>query len=262
MAGSVAYQGFVTKSLRGFEFMKDSQLTPYQDKRAPVVVFGGSYKDSVEVIKNHKGLVIIRWTGADSKNVKYISLYMRPNVINVTPLPNVRRALLDKGINCYLIRFSINRGANPLIKGKKIYTYIHHLNESKYGGDIVFSLKTSYNILRTTLNISKGDWYGGECDKFYSQCFVGLALSPFAGAGQSTVEMGLRGIKVITNTLKLPHCIPWDNIEDVEAAIRSEALGIGSSDPGLARDVESSMVLNDEGFDLKKLIIWQKEFTR
>lgn len=250
----VAYQGFITRSLSGFEYMRDSSLKPYSRKYDPVVVFGGDYKDSVEIIKNHRGTVIIRWMGADSRRVKDKSLYVRPNIINVTPLLNVRKMLLSKGINCHLIRLTTNKGATPLIKGNKIYTYIHHLDEPKYNAEMVRGLKTPYEIMVMRLKFSKKDWYAGECDKFYKQCFIGLALSSFAGGGQSIVEMGLRGIRVVTNVLNLPHCIPWKDVKDIEVAIEKESGKIGTSDLALAKKVESEMVLNEKGFNLKSLL--------
>jgi hypothetical protein len=252
----VAYQGYMAESMAGFNFLEDYRLSNYHDKKAPVVIFGGHYNDTLRVLAGHEGIAIIQWQGADSTRArKQHHLYTKPNVINVACTAPVQQRLIDTGINCYLTKRINHKPPNPLIKGNKIYTYIHQNDEQKYGRNALDKIRTPYEVLIARLNIPKHEWYGGKCDEFYSQCFIGLALSSFAGGCYSTLEMGLRGIKVVTNVMVAPHCIPWETTEDVEKAILQEAKTIGTADKEMARKVYDSMEHECTGFDLNKLLI-------
>jgi len=53
-------------------------------------------------------------------------------------------------------------------------------------------------------------------EKYYDGICIGLCLSSFAGGGTSIIEMGLRGVRVVTNVFNLPHTLPWVDNGDVE----------------------------------------------
>lgn len=244
----------MAKSFSGIEFLRDNGLCEYVDEYAPVVVFGGHYPDTINVIKNHKGAVVINWTGADSKRCKDIAFYTKSNIINVTTMPNVQKLLGIKGINCYMIRFSRKEKAKPLMRGDKVYTYIHHLDKAKYNEETVRKIKTTYEIMIARLDISKEEWYKGKCDEVYRQCFIGLALSDFTGATGSVLEMGMRGIKAVTNVVNLPNCISWKSVTNIEKAISEESVNIGTEDKEMAEMVADEIIIGAKYFDLNKLM--------
>jgi len=251
----IAYQGFMTKSFKDLEFMQDNGLVAYHDENAPVVVYGGHYGDTINLIKKHKGDVIVNWTGGDSKRVKSVYPYTRPNITNVTTMPNIQKVLISKGINCRMIRHSRAKVPTPLVKGDKVYTYIHELAKAKYREDIVEEIKTPYDILIMRLSVPYKEWYAGKCDDYYGQSFIGLALSDFTGATGSAVDMGLRGIRVVTNVINMPHCIPWSTVSDIENAIAEEAVEIGVCNRQVSEEVASEMIIGAKGFDLDKLLV-------
>ncbi len=251
----IVYQGYIAKSFGGLDFMEDNGLEEYYDKKAPVVVFGGHYSDTIQVISNHKGTVILNWAGADSKRARDIHFYNKNNIIHVTTMPKVREMLASKGIACHLIRHSRKKKARALIKGAGVFTYIHHRDKAKYNMETVSKIKTPYEILIMSLDIPYKKWYGGECDRCYGQSFTGLALSTFTGATACVVEMGMRGMKVVTNIVNMPHCIPWESVSDIEKSIEQESVTIGTKDDELAEAVANEMIIGAKGFDLKKLIL-------
>jgi len=247
-----AYQGVVGRWVNHFGYMKWYNLREYHDDKAPVVVFG-IY--SLDVIKSHKGIVIVHWCGNDArKQVKNYSLFHRSNIINVTPLPAVKRFLEARGVKCGLIRLVTDERAKPLKKGPKVYAYLNKNKPLYHGSAIVDQLK-EYPFVIGDFSVDPKLWNNGVKDKYYSQCYVGLFLSDYAGGGYGIAEIGLRGISVVTNVLDLPHCFPWKNIKDIKAVIDAESANIGTKEPELAQRVENCLIHSSElnGFELAKL---------
>ena len=252
----MAYQGIVSNPVKHFDYMGLYSLRRYTDNKDPVVVFG-IY--NLNILKTHKGTVILHWCGNDArKQVKNYSLLKRSNVINVTPLPPVKKFLNDRGVDCRLIKLAIRERAKPLKKGTRVYAYLNHYKPKYHGSDIVRVLQKKYPFVIGDFTVPTAKWMAGECDRYYSQSYVGLFLSDYAGGGYGIVEMGLRGIPVVTNVLNLPHCFPWQKIADVKAVIDIESRNIGKKEPELAREVESCLVHSSElnGFELAKL--WKR----
>ena len=251
----IAFQGYMARWLSGYNFLGNDGLRAYDDIHAPVVVYGGYYADTLRVIREHKGIVIIVWAGADTRKCTDVALYNRENVINLVTFQSMYDMLRSKGIRCYLSRVTSNKPPCPLVRGGKVYTYIHQDDEKKYNRAMVDQLRVPYEIFIARLLIDKKEWYGGVCDEYYSQSFIGLALSDFTGGGYTIFEMGLRGIRVVTNIIDMPHTIPWRTREDIERAINGEAGKIGTMDAGLADEVCRSMIDVKGAYDLSKVII-------
>jgi len=249
-----AYQGYVSYSMKKFPFLKRFNLKSYYDKSAPLVVFGCYGSGNVNIILNHKGIVIIRWCGADSRK-KYVTKLIKPNIIHVAILPNIQRYLKSKGINCHQIKASTREKPYPMILKDKVYTYLNKNAPQYHGSEIVKRLNIKYKILIGDYSIPQKDWYAGRCNEYYSQAFIGLSLSNYAGGAGSIIEMGLRGIKVVTNLLDMPHTIPWKTIKDIEQSIEKESQNIGKINKKLADQVYNSMNHDPDCFDLDKLLI-------
>ena len=71
----------------------------------------------------------------------------------------------------------------------------------------------------------------------------------------SIIEMGLRGIPVITNVLELPNTRPWNSIEDIEKIVQAESGKIGNINTAMANEVRSCLVNGMDCFDFDKLLI-------
>jgi len=248
-----AYHGYESYSIRNFKFLERFHLKPYHDEYAPLVLFGCYRPKDREIVRNHKGILIIRWCGADSKRAIFKEL-MNPDIIHVTPLPNVRRHLKNKGINCHQIKLVSREKNHSMILGNKVYAYINKNHPTYYGNEVIKKLNITQELLIGDYSIPQKDWYAGRCDEYYSQIFIGLALSEYAGGGGSIIEMGLRGIKVVTNVLDMPHTIPWETVDDIEQAIEKESKNIGKVNKKLAQQVYDSMVHDLDCFDLGKLL--------
>jgi hypothetical protein len=242
--------------MQSFEFMEIHKLMQYTNPDKPLVVFGCYNERDVHIINRHKGTVVIQWEGLDSKRHADLSVFNKSNIINVSPLKNVVAYLKTKGLDCKEIKFSIAEALMPQKLGIKVYAYIHKNNPIYYGGNIIKQLNVPYPFLIADYTIPQEKFRGAIRDEFYSQAFVGIQASEFAGGGMGIVEMGLRGIKVITNILNLPHTIPWKTIEDIERAIHREAKLIGTTNEELAKQVYDAVLTPTriKCYDLEQLI--------
>lgn len=250
------YQGYKSKAMLSFEFMEIHKLKPYNDINAPLVVFG-CYDDlDVAVISKHQSTVVIQWEGLDSKKHQDLSVFKKDNIINVSPHKNICAYFATKGLECQEIKWAINETVNPQKCGSQIYSYVNKNAKSYYGIDILMQVKTKYPFLITDYSIPQEEFRGTIRDSFYSKVFVGIQTCNYAGGGFGIVELGLRGIKVITNVLDLPHTIPFKTVKDIENAINKEAEKIGMVDTKLAQDVFNSVLCSEKiiCYDLNQLL--------
>jgi hypothetical protein len=250
-------QGFVSPTIGGFNFLELYNLRKYDNPNEPMVLFGCYGQDEYNIINNHKSQLILRWCGVDSYivNKHNLNFFNKENIIHITPLLKVHQFLNEMGIKCHLIKIIADELPKPTKLGDKVYAYLSKTKPDYYGAPIVNLLKNKYDILVGDFSISQNDWRNGVGDTFYSQAFIGLALSQYAGGGAGINEMGLRGIKVVTNVVNLPNTIKWNTIEDIENAIDKEKENIDKINVELANMVYNSMVSDMKHYDLDKLII-------
>ena len=255
--GLKIYQGHVSwEGLEGHQFLERYNLVPYHDKRSPLLMIGVHSVEDLRILLNHKQWVVIRWCGRDSLRKIVDRIPKTGKIIHTTTLPQVKEFLKTKGINCYLMKRAHTERTYPVPKplGKKIFVYLPANRAEYHGKETLKKLKTEYEIIVGDGSISMKEWRSGKCDEFYSQVFIGLCLSEYAGGGTTIMEMGIRGIPVVTNVLNEPHCIPWKTIEDIEQAIEQEAKNIGKTNTELAKQVFDSMIDDLDCFDLDKLL--------
>jgi len=250
--GIKARQGYVSKPMLKFGFLQQYGLRKCTNSREPVVVFGCYKAPDLRFIQAHRGTIILYWCGNDSWKAD-LNRVNRPNIIHVTNIPAIQRYLQDKGLTIHLVRMAVREKPKPMIRGKKVYAYLHRGKPEYHGSKVVKQLN-GYPILIGDHSIPAREWYAGKADEFYGQSFVGLFLSAYAGGGTSIVEMGVRGIRCVTNVLSMPHTIPWTDVQSVQNAINEQAQYIGKKDTELAWAVYESMV-QVNCFDLDKLII-------
>lgn len=240
------YQGHQSKSLGAFQFMDMYKVVSYTNSREPLVVFGCYNDEDLEVVKNHNGIVFMQWWGLDSKMQKDYSVFTRKNVFNVTTLPNIVTFLNEKGVKCELLKYVVDDWAEPQIAGNKIYTYIHKKNPVYYGSEVLKQINTPYEVVIGDYTLPVEKWRGKPRDDAYSQAFVGMQLCNYAGGGYGIIELGLRGIPVITNVLDLPHCFHWKTVQDIEKLIKVLSHRIGKKDEATAKRVMASILFSEE----------------
>ena len=133
----------------------------------------------------------------------------------------------------------INKFYNPYnIKGNNIYIYTtdHIVNQKKIYGStfynkVIEKLSHKYNFIIATAKTSN------NVIELYKKCFVGLRLTNYDGLGATNIEMGLMGIKVITNNIS-PNCLSWNTVDDIIAHIENESKNIGKTDSTLVNKVK------------------------
>ena len=239
--------------MKKFKFIERFGLLPMV-KNEPVVVFGAYHKDDVKIILSHHGTVVVVWCGEDSLKTSLKGMD-KPNIIHTTWLPPIQRRLISKGLDCKLLKISLREQPSIQPLGDQVYAYLQKSKPEYHGKKLVESLNLDHPLLVGDFSVAREAWYAGENDIWYGKVFIGLSLSEYAGGGATIVEMGVRGIPVVTNILDLPHCIPWKTKEDIEQAIKEASKNIGKKNTELAMAVRAKLVPLDGCFDLKKLLI-------
>lgn len=225
-----------------FPFHEVYRLADYYDNYRPCVFFGCyRYEDAVLVFGHHSAGLIL-WTGQDALNFKHwgsLSDAKAHKITSVTAHPKVHKLITDNNCDCQLVKpaaFLNQRNPKPL--GKKIYAYCPDSAPEYHGKQIIVELANAgYDIILGNGRFTRNEWKTRFADLHYDDCFIGLCLSEFAGGGESIIEMGLRGMKVVTNVFDLPNCVPWNSVEDVMQAIESETKNIGTTNTKLVQQV-------------------------
>lgn len=257
MLGLKIRQGYESVPMVKFNWLHQFNLKSYINKKKPLVMFGCYKPQDLLVIRRHIAPVVIVWMGKDSLKAKWNKIKEFKNVIHTTWLPNVHTLINQAGIKCYMLRMPVKETPlpTPMPLGVNVYSYLQKGKPEYHGSELVAQLNIKHPLLIGTHNISRQLWYAGENNKMYARVFIGLALGGYAGGGMSILEMGVRGIPVVTNVLDLPHTIKWETLSDVERIIEEQAVNIGSINKELAQRVNAALVHNLKCFDLKKLII-------
>ncbi len=233
-------QAYVSKSIADFPFHQIYQLDDYNDAWQPAVFFGCYRYEDTQVISNHKAQRYVFWTGQDIINMNGFTL---AEANHVTAHPKVFDMLVSKFGSAQLVKpaaFLNEVKAQEL--GKKIYAYCPTSAPTYHGSKIIDDLRCAgYEITIGDGTWSQDQWRNGKADEFYKDVGIGLCLSEFAGGGTSIIEMGLRGIRVVTNVFHLPHCIKFTDAQHVAGIIEAEKKKIGETDKLLALSVWNSL---------------------
>ena len=223
-----------------FPFHQTYELDDYNDNYKPTVFFGMYRYEDIVLLFAHHSSIIILWTGQDALQFKHWgSIADTRQITNVTAHPKVHQLITSNGCNCKLIKpAAFLNTVNPQKLGKKIYAYCPASAPEYHGAEIIHKLrKAGYDIIVGDGTHAQENWRGMLADSYYNQAFIGLCLSEFAGGGGSIIEMGLRGMRVVTNVFDLPNCIPWASVEDIMTAIELETKLIGETNTDLAIEV-------------------------
>lgn len=229
-----------------FRFHHVYSLDDYNDNYSPSVFFGMYRFEDMTLFFAHHSDAIILWTGQDALDFKFWgSLQDTKHQAGVTAHPKVHNLIKSKGCECKLIKPGRRDIVNPQKLGRKIYAYCPASAPEYHGSLIIQQLRgAGYDIIVGDGTHSQINWRMGIGNDYYNQAFIGLCLSEFAGGGGSIIDMGLRGMKVVTNVFDLPNCVPWGSVEDIMLAIEEESKNIGTVNHAMAEKVWND--LDDE----------------
>lgn len=231
-------QAYVSKSIMDFPFHQTYALDDYNADLTPSVFFGMYRFEDWQLYYNHGAEALCFWTGQDALSCeKWIY-----GDLNFTAHPKVKERLNSFGVKCELVQpAAFLNTVNPQQLGPKIYAYCPRSAEDYHGKKVLDELRLmGYEILIGDGSIPQNLWKH-SCKGFYDDIFVGLCLSSFAGGGGSIIEMGLRGIPVITNVFNLPNCIGWSDAQGIAREIELLKSQIGSIQNRVAEQVWHSL---------------------
>jgi len=234
-------QAYVSKSISDFPFHDIYKLEDYNSIYNPVVFFGCYRFEDRVLISNHKGAKIIFWTGQDAIDYNWADDGVNESV-HITAHPKIHELFTSKGKKVKLVKPSpcLNfKNAQQL--GTKIYAYCPKSAQTYHGFEFIEELKKlGYDIVIGDGSHTQEQWKYLR-NGYYNDCFIGLCLSPFAGGAGSVIEMGLRGMPVITNVLNLPNCLHFETLEDIVYLIEQNKQRIGTTDEELAQRVFNAL---------------------
>jgi len=236
-------QGQLSTAIGGFPFLEVLNLKPITDHDKPAIFFGMYNSNDWNTLYKMTSYTTIFWGGADSWSIPNVSLLKQSRFRHITCTNKTSENLNKLGIKCEVLTvlrsFFKNALFSPTIKQDKIYSYIPHHRQAYYNKPMIDSLNLEDKLLVGDFanGINQKDWENGAGLDYYSQCYLGLFLCTGSGGGTGIIEMGLCGIKVITNVLEAPNTIPWKSKQDILDIIQSEKNTIGDKDVNLADKV-------------------------
>lgn len=235
-------QCYISESVIDFPFKKALNLTDYIDSIRPLVVFGVYSDRDMEVVLAHKSKVVIVWCGQDAIECIFLGRYQfLKNCIHVTWLPNVERALKSFLHVKLITPVFLGGDFKPSELGNRVFVYAPSSFPKYHRIDLVYDLIERFPELSFYVghgNVAQYNWLSGYGDLVYNMCFMGLCLSGFAGGGQTIMQMGLKGMTVVTNVIDLPNVVKWNNFNDIVTVIEREKEKIGSVQLKMADKVE------------------------
>lgn len=242
-------QGKISDSICDFPFLQAYNLSGYVSESDPCLFIGCYRIEDKECIIKHKGQRMILWTGQDALDYDW-SIPEINSAIHVTAHPKIFD-LLSKSVEVIKIKPSVLLyKKEPQKLGTKIYAYCPGVAMEYHGWEHIQKLKDlGYDVVVGDGRHSQTEW-GFVSDEYYNDCFVGLCLSQFAGGAGSAIEMGLRGMNVITNVLDLPNCQKWDSFEDIVYLIERNRDRIGIVDSELSEMVYDSLDHKNEWLNI------------
>lgn len=242
-------QCHISKSVSDFPWLGIYGLDDYRDSTEPCVFFGMYRYEDMRLLVKHRGIAVVFWTGQDVLQEKWRSEKRVFRYRNVTAHPKVAKYIAALGYECELVApSSFLNDFWPQPVGTKIYAYCPSSAPVYHGSEVLEELRRGgYDIVTGDGSITQAEWRSKR-DYYYNDIAIGLCLSSFAGGGTSIIEMGLRGIKVVTNVFDLPHTLHWADVGDVEQSaysivqhIDAERTKVGTTNKNLARDVYDSL---------------------
>jgi len=233
-------QGYISPVIGNHakRFMKLFDLIPYKDVNAPAVFFYNLPKYDLDIIEKHKGYCVVVITSSHTIELeKAVKIFVEKGV-KLIATSKVSETLTEMDITheCPKNGIIVEK-VDPVILGNSVYAFTP---KPHFHPELVEQIKTKYPmIVHHDLSIPMEEWYAEK--HCYNKIFIGLNLAENSGGIVTIIDLGLRGIRCVTNVIEMAHTIPWKTIEDIENAIENESKYIGTINADLAREVYESM---------------------
>lgn len=218
-------QCWMSRSLKHsvfWDFAVRWKLKTYEDRDAPLIVYGCYREADLRAVNQHRGLLIMLWGGSDILVHGSNSVFRKPNIRHLAISKFIARDLrrLKKPFKRLNLPGADMSGYEPAPLGDSVYAYMPKGGEAKYGGATVEVVrkrmpKTNFIVNRRCEKLRP------EMKELYTRSFIGLRLSPHDGVANTVVELGLMGRRCVYNG-DTPNAINWKTAEDVIAAIKRE----------------------------------------
>jgi hypothetical protein len=253
---------YVSPSIKFFKEMTKNKYNlrdynPAIHINEPVLFYGLYTNNDLILLINHKGKKKLLFGGSDARYNTFTQNYkllMKHNIEIVCQSAHLYKKLGKIRYPKYL---STLRPFTPAqifdfyepdnVKGKNVYIYTSKKNPEVYGNDIYIpvmqKLKGRFNFIVCEAGTTN------DIKSIYKKCFIGIRLTRFDGLGCTNIELGLLGIKSITNNLS-PNCLSWKTVDDVVNHIIRESKTIGQKNPELA--VKTLEFISNE-YDMLKI---------
>lgn len=224
-----------------FPFHETYRLSDYKNYAEPSVFFGMYRYEDLRLLDTHHAEKTIFWTGQDALKFDWDNNHSYLEARNVTAHHKISD-MISQFEPCHLVQpAAFGNVVSPQKLGRYIYAYCPSSAPDYHGRKIIDELiLKGYEIIVGDGSLSQIAWKYKR-DDYYNDIFIGLCLSEFAGGGGSIIEMGLRGINVITNVFNLPNCLPFKDADEVEELIEKEKSRIGTTDKKRAEDVWNNL---------------------
>lgn len=232
--------GFFKKNL-----MSRWNLHEYYDSKTPSLFFG--VWGNIDKIENHKGFKLI--FPVDSKcsvnlnkinNLDNLIVVDRPHIQIPDKFKKVKGEFEIKNYEMF----------KPSILGDKIHAYVGQKERrQQFNYNLIKEIqeKIDYKIIISEkLDNKNYDNIFLTKNSVYDKCFLNLNFSKDGGL-TTVIEMGLMGIKTITNNKnRWENMIPYHDSEDIVNIINNESKKIGTLQKGI--DIHS---INEVWMNLK-----------
>ena len=260
-AGYYKYM-YVSPSIKFFKEMtkKKYNLMDYEPAKhlnEPTLFYGLYNMNDLKLLIAHKGKKKLLFGGSDARYNTFTQNYrllIRHNIEIVCQSAHLYKKLNKIRYPKYL---STLRPFTPAqifdfyepnnVKGNNVYIYTSKKNPEVYGNDIYIpvmeKLKGKFNFIVCEAGTTN------DIKSVYKKCFIGVRLTRFDGLGCTNIELGLLGIKSITNNLS-PNCLSWKTVDDVVNHIIRESATIGKKNPQLA---EKTLEFISNEYDMLKV---------
>jgi hypothetical protein len=261
-------QGHVSKSISFFKknFMKKYKLNEYTNLNKPCIFYGCYNEDDLDKIIKHKSLKVVVFGGTDTYYKKIIDskrkLIILKNITNIFFISQSKFISDDlKNLNIKYIYLpiapTVDLKSISVKKGKSIYVYTNPSNELNYGSNFYYRLMKDFKDINFILTCAKKSnnnkikcYSKNELHKVYASCFLGLRLIQHDGISATIQEMGLLGIKTISNG-NSPACINYTNYDSIVEIIKIERKKIGEVDNEISKKTYDFLNINDDWLDTK-----------
>ena len=241
-----ARQGYASRWVSNFDFVRRFGFEPYSDPDAPAVFWGLYTADDLTTVMAHRGPAVVRWCGLDAKMQTPQALARLPdNIRHISFNDHLTAELARRGLDATPLKWGNKPAvARPQRLGNKLYYYALK-GRSKYGYATYMQIRHDYPInLITDILTDIETWKSELSERYYGETCLGLALSGFVSGAGGVSEMGCRGIPVITNITDLPNCIPWDSVADIERIMKERMQDAGKDTTALAEETAAAINAN------------------